>query len=288
MLLGRHGAPRGRAVAGGPGLEPRLPGSKGRRAADYPIPHQRPDRAAAPRMARPRDAVPPGSLGALAAGGPHPTVPSTYGWRRLRFRNRPGDARRRPAPSVPRGRSPAWRPLVRSRTHPADGARPRPADPDAGLPANALGKEKGVAEQFVAVRVRRRALPRARGRRPGAVGLGAVLARRRACSSASTCRPCSGVTVGYHRYFTHGSFKATRPLRIALASSAAWRSRARSCSGSPTTGGTTPSPTATATRTRRGATAPTAARWPRACSTPTSAGCSTAGRPTPSATPPTC
>jgi stearoyl-CoA desaturase (Delta-9 desaturase) len=26
-----------------------------------------------------------------------------------------------------------------------------------------------------------------------------------------------GVTVGYHRYFTHGSFKATRPLRVALA-----------------------------------------------------------------------
>jgi stearoyl-CoA desaturase (delta-9 desaturase) len=26
-----------------------------------------------------------------------------------------------------------------------------------------------------------------------------------------------GVTVGYHRYFTHGAFKATRPLRIALA-----------------------------------------------------------------------
>ena len=26
-----------------------------------------------------------------------------------------------------------------------------------------------------------------------------------------------GVTVGYHRYFTHGSFKARRPLRIALA-----------------------------------------------------------------------
>jgi stearoyl-CoA desaturase (delta-9 desaturase) len=26
-----------------------------------------------------------------------------------------------------------------------------------------------------------------------------------------------GVTVGYHRHFTHGSFKATRPLRIALA-----------------------------------------------------------------------
>ena len=26
-----------------------------------------------------------------------------------------------------------------------------------------------------------------------------------------------GVTVGYHRYFTHGAFKANRPLRIALA-----------------------------------------------------------------------
>jgi stearoyl-CoA desaturase (delta-9 desaturase) len=26
-----------------------------------------------------------------------------------------------------------------------------------------------------------------------------------------------GITVGYHRYFTHGSFKARRPLRIALA-----------------------------------------------------------------------
>ncbi|UKD55912.1 acyl-CoA desaturase [Amycolatopsis sp. FU40] len=26
-----------------------------------------------------------------------------------------------------------------------------------------------------------------------------------------------GVTVGYHRYFTHGAFKASRPLRIALA-----------------------------------------------------------------------
>src|SRR2546430_1829002 len=28
---------------------------------------------------------------------------------------------------------------------------------------------------------------------------------------------CLGVTVGFHRYFTHLSFKATRPLRIALA-----------------------------------------------------------------------
>jgi stearoyl-CoA desaturase (Delta-9 desaturase) len=28
---------------------------------------------------------------------------------------------------------------------------------------------------------------------------------------------CAGVTVGFHRYFTHRAFKATRPLRIALA-----------------------------------------------------------------------
>jgi len=28
---------------------------------------------------------------------------------------------------------------------------------------------------------------------------------------------CLGVMVGYHRYFTHGSFKAKRPLRLALA-----------------------------------------------------------------------
>jgi stearoyl-CoA desaturase (delta-9 desaturase) len=28
---------------------------------------------------------------------------------------------------------------------------------------------------------------------------------------------CLGITVGYHRHFTHGSFKAVRPLRIALA-----------------------------------------------------------------------
>ena len=28
---------------------------------------------------------------------------------------------------------------------------------------------------------------------------------------------CHGITIGYHRYFTHGSFKAKRPLRIALA-----------------------------------------------------------------------
>ncbi|GLW75397.1 stearoyl-CoA 9-desaturase [Kitasatospora phosalacinea] len=28
---------------------------------------------------------------------------------------------------------------------------------------------------------------------------------------------CHGITVGYHRYFTHGAFKANRPLRVGLA-----------------------------------------------------------------------
>ncbi|GAU68630.1 putative fatty acid desaturase [Streptomyces sp. NBRC 110611] len=28
---------------------------------------------------------------------------------------------------------------------------------------------------------------------------------------------CHGITIGFHRYFTHGAFKAKRPLRIALA-----------------------------------------------------------------------
>src|SRR6201994_636159 len=28
---------------------------------------------------------------------------------------------------------------------------------------------------------------------------------------------CHGITIGFHRYFTHGAFKAKRPLRLALA-----------------------------------------------------------------------
>jgi len=36
-----------------------------------------------------------------------------------------------------------------------------------------------------------------------------------------------GITVGFHRYFTHGSFKANRPLKISLAAAARWRCKAR-------------------------------------------------------------
>ena len=36
-----------------------------------------------------------------------------------------------------------------------------------------------------------------------------------------------GVTVGFHRYLTHGAFKAKRPCGWRWRSPAAWRSRAR-------------------------------------------------------------
>ena len=63
--------------------------------------------------------------------------------------------------------------------------------------------------------------------------------------------PGFGITVGFHRYFTHGSFKAKRPLRIALAiAGSRWPSRVRSSAGSPTTASTTRSATRRATRTR--------------------------------------
>jgi stearoyl-CoA desaturase (delta-9 desaturase) len=91
-----------------------------------------------------------------------------------------------------------------------------PADPDAGLPANALGKEKGLVEQvalytfvvvpFLAVVA---VVPVVWGW--GLTWLDVAL------FAAFYVPTILGVTVGYHRHFTHGSFKATRPLRIALA-----------------------------------------------------------------------
>ena len=85
-----------------------------------------------------------------------------------------------------------------------------------------------------------------------------------------------GITVGFHRLFTHKSFETSAPLRAALGDPRlAWRCRARSPSGSPTTASTTRSPTGPATRTPR--TPGTATRWPStssACGTRTSAGSS--------------
>jgi stearoyl-CoA desaturase (delta-9 desaturase) len=96
-------------------------------------------------------------------------------------------------------------------------ARPRqPAVPDAGLPANALGASKGFVEQvalYVFVVVPFLALAAVI---PAVWGWGlswtdVVL------SSVLYVVSGLGITVGYHRYFTHGSFKAAPPLRIALA-----------------------------------------------------------------------
>jgi stearoyl-CoA desaturase (delta-9 desaturase) len=95
-------------------------------------------------------------------------------------------------------------------------APPRTADPNAGLPANALGKEKGALEQivlYVFVVVPFLALAAVVPAVWGwglswlDVGLGVGF----------YFLTLLGVTVGYHRYFTHGSFKAVRPLRLALA-----------------------------------------------------------------------
>ena len=101
-----------------------------------------------------------------------------------------------------------------ARTRPL--APPRVAAPHAGLPANAIGRRKSVLEivtLYVIVIVPFLALAAVVPAVWGwglswldvglAVGFYAVT--------------LLGVTVGYHRYFTHGSFKAKRPLRLALA-----------------------------------------------------------------------
>jgi len=95
-------------------------------------------------------------------------------------------------------------------------APPRTADPDAGLPANALGAEKGALEQitlYVFVIVPFLAL---------AAVVPAVWGWGLSWTDVSLAvgfyfLTLLGVTVGYHRHFTHGSFKAKTPLRVALA-----------------------------------------------------------------------
>ena len=95
-------------------------------------------------------------------------------------------------------------------------APPRTADPNAGLPANALGKEKGVLEQvvlyvFVVVPFLALAavIPAVWGWGLSWLDVGLAV--------GFYFFTLLGVTVGYLRYFTHGSFKAARPLRLALA-----------------------------------------------------------------------
>jgi stearoyl-CoA desaturase (delta-9 desaturase) len=95
-------------------------------------------------------------------------------------------------------------------------APPRPADPDRGLPANALGKEKGLVEQvtlYVFVIVPFLALAAVV---PAVWGWGLSWTDVTLFVGFYVVTVL-GVTVGYHRHFTHGSFKAARALRIALA-----------------------------------------------------------------------
>jgi stearoyl-CoA desaturase (Delta-9 desaturase) len=95
-------------------------------------------------------------------------------------------------------------------------APPRTADPNAGLPANALGAEKGALEQltlYVFVIVPFLALAAVV---PAVWGWGLSWTDV-SLSVGFYFLSLLGITVGYHRHFTHGSFKANKPLRVALA-----------------------------------------------------------------------
>ncbi|MGW1069221.1 acyl-CoA desaturase [Streptomyces aureus] len=94
---------------------------------------------------------------------------------------------------------------------------PRADDDATALPAATLGGEKkGSLEQitlllFIAVPFLAllAAVPLAWGRGLSWLDVGLLV--------FFYYLGCHGVTIGYHRYFTHGSFKAKRPLRIAIA-----------------------------------------------------------------------
>jgi len=90
------------------------------------------------------------------------------------------------------------------------------ADPHAGLPANAIGRRKSSLEivtLYVIVAVPFLALAAVV---PAVWGWGLTLLDV-GLAVGFYYLTLLGVTVGYHRYFTHGSFKAKRPLRLALA-----------------------------------------------------------------------
>jgi stearoyl-CoA desaturase (delta-9 desaturase) len=95
-------------------------------------------------------------------------------------------------------------------------APPRPAEPHAGLPANAIGRHKSTLEivtlsafvvvPFIALAA---VVPAVWGWGLSWLDVGLTV--------GFYFFTLLGVTVGYHRYFTHGSFKAKRPLRLFLA-----------------------------------------------------------------------
>jgi stearoyl-CoA desaturase (Delta-9 desaturase) len=95
-------------------------------------------------------------------------------------------------------------------------APPRTAEPYVGLPANAIGRHKShleivtlyvfVVAPFVALAA---VIPAVWGWGLSWLDVGLAV--------GFYFFTLLGVTVGYHRYFTHGSFKAKRPLRLFLA-----------------------------------------------------------------------
>ncbi len=85
-----------------------------------------------------------------------------------------------------------------------------------------------------------------------------------------------GVTIGYHRLFTHSSFKANRWLRVTLAVCGSMAVQGPPIIWVADHRAITRSPTGTATRTRRGCSARRRSPSPRASGTRTWAGCSTA------------
>ncbi|WP_033822759.1 fatty acid desaturase [Kitasatospora sp. MBT63] len=99
----------------------------------------------------------------------------------------------------------------------ADEARPQAADPAVvPLTATMSGDRQGLVERvtigiFIAVPFLAvvAAVPVAWGWGLGWLDL--------TIATAMYFLTCHGITIGYHRYFTHGSFKANRALRIAVA-----------------------------------------------------------------------
>jgi stearoyl-CoA desaturase (Delta-9 desaturase) len=95
-------------------------------------------------------------------------------------------------------------------------APPRLAEPHADLPANAIGRHKSTLEivtLYVIVAIPFLALAAVV---PAVWGWGLTWLDV-ALAVGFYFLTLLGITVGYHRHFTHGSFKATRPLRVAMA-----------------------------------------------------------------------
>ena len=94
--------------------------------------------------------------------------------------------------------------------------RPGAARPDAGLPAGAIVRSHGQAEQVALYAFVLLPLVALAAVVPAVWGWG-ITPTDAVLFGVFYVLSGLGITVGYHRHFTHGSFRAARPLRIALA-----------------------------------------------------------------------